>query len=71
MKTGQKLNPHTLRERLVSAGYQSVTSDRYDYVIGEQRKSADGAKLMWGEGSVPPLPPPVSPLTVPRAPAKP
>ncbi len=25
LKTGQKLNPHTLRERLVSAGYQSVS----------------------------------------------
>ncbi|ROH85942.1 transcription-repair coupling factor [Stagnimonas aquatica] len=25
LKTGQKLNPHSLRERLVSAGYQSVS----------------------------------------------
>lgn len=62
------LRPQIIRD---AAGYQSVTSDRYDYVIGEQRRSADGARLMWGEGSVPTLPPAGSPLTVPRAPAKP
>ena len=62
------LRPQIIRD---AAAYQSVTSDRYDYVIGQQRKSADGATLMWGEGAVPTLPPLGSPLTVPRAPAKP
>jgi len=62
------LRPQIIRD---AASYQSVTADRYDYVIGEQRKSADGAMLMWGEKAVPTLPPPGSPLTVPRAPAKP
>ncbi|MCX7175996.1 MAG: type II secretion system secretin GspD [Proteobacteria bacterium] len=62
------LRPQIIRD---AASYQSVTSDRYDYVIGQQRKSADGAMLMWGEGSVPILPPPGSPLTVPHAPVKP
>lgn len=62
------LRPQIIRD---AAGYQSVTSDRYDYVIGEQRKSAEGATLMWGEKGVPTLPPLGSPLTVPHAPAKP
>ncbi|MFA6310312.1 MAG: type II secretion system secretin GspD, partial [Sterolibacterium sp.] len=62
------LRPQIIRD---AAGYQSVTSDRYDYVIGEQRKSAEGATLMWGEKGVPTLPPAGSPLTVPRSPAKP
>jgi len=62
------LRPQIIRD---AAAYQSVTADRYDYVIGEQKKSADGAMLMWGEKNVPTLPPPGSPLTVPRAPAKP
>lgn len=62
------LRPQIIRD---AAAYQSVTADRYDYVIGEQHKSAEGATLMWGEKGVPTLPPPGSPLTVPRALAKP
>jgi len=62
------LRPQIIRD---AAAYQSLTTDRYDYVIGEQRRSADGAMLMLGEGQVPTLPPPGSPLTVPRAPTKP
>ena len=61
------LRPQIIRD---AAGYQNVTSDRYDYVIGEQKKSAEGAKMMLGEGALPTLPPAGSPL-VPRSTATP
>ena len=48
------LRPQIIRD---SAGYQGVTADRYDYVIGEQQKSAKDARLMSGEPPVPMLPP--------------
>ncbi len=48
------LRPQIIRD---AAGYQSLTADRYDYVIGEQRKSAAGARLMRDETAVPALPP--------------
>jgi general secretion pathway protein D len=48
------LRPQIIRD---AAGYQGVTADRYDYVIGEQQKSADDARLMPGEPPVPTLPP--------------
>lgn len=48
------LRPKIIRE---ASDYQSVTADRYDYVIGEQEKSAAKARLMAGEAAVPQLPP--------------
>jgi len=57
------LRPQIIRD---AAGYQSVTSDRYDYVIGEQKKSGESAKLMSGESALPSLPPAGTPL-VPRS----
>ena len=48
------LRPQIIRD---AAGYQGVTADRYDYVIGEQQKSANDARLMPGEPPVPTLPP--------------
>ena len=67
------LRPQIIRD---AAGYQSVTSDRYDYVIGEQKKSGEGAKMMFGEGALPTLPPAGTPLVprssmTPPAPGKP
>ena len=47
------LRPKIIRD---AAGYQGVTADRYDYVIGEQQKSAIGAQPMPGESPVPMLP---------------
>ena len=57
------LRPQIIRD---AAGYQGVTRDRYDYVIGEQKKSADGARLMPGESQVPILPVDGAP-SVPRS----
>ncbi|MEK7737615.1 MAG: hypothetical protein AAB319_07665, partial [Pseudomonadota bacterium] len=48
------LRPQIIRD---AARYQSITADRYDYVIGEQRKSAYSARLMRDETAVPVLPP--------------
>lgn len=48
------LRPQIIRD---AAGYQGVTADRYDYVIGEQQKNANDARLMPGEPPVPTLPP--------------
>jgi general secretion pathway protein D len=67
------LRPQIIRD---AAGYQNVTSDRYDYVIGEQKKSGEGAKMMFGEGALPTLPPAGTPLVprssmTPPAPGKP
>jgi general secretion pathway protein D len=47
------LRPKIIRE---ASDYQGVTADRYDYVIGEQGKSAAKARLMSGEAAVPQLP---------------
>lgn len=60
------LRPQIIRD---AAGYQSLTADRYDYVIGEQRKSAEGARLMRNETAMPALPPLGAPLgtTTPRS----
>ena len=47
------LRPQIIRD---AAGYQGVTADRYDYIIGEQLNSAKDARLMPGEQPVPMLP---------------
>jgi len=47
------LRPQIIRD---AAAYQGITADRYDYVIGEQQKSAKDARLMQGEQQVPVLP---------------
>lgn len=48
------LRPKIIRD---AAAYQGITADRYDYVIGEQRKDAKDPRLMRGEEQVPVLPP--------------
>ena len=48
------LRPQIIRD---AATYQSLTADRYNYVIGEQHKNAEGARMMGGETAVPTLPP--------------
>ena len=68
------LRPQIIRD---AARYQSITADRYDYVIGEQRKSADSARLMRDETAVPVLPPllvppgTTAPYSAPAAAAQP
>lgn len=47
------LRPTIIRDEL---GYKGITSDRYDYVIGQQRGVAERASLMNGEAPVPELP---------------
>ncbi len=47
------LRPQIIRD---AAGYQKLTDDRYDYVIGEQKKSGDGARMMQNEAPAPLLP---------------
>ena len=47
------LRPQIIRD---AAGYRKLTDDRYDYVIGEQKKSADGVRMMNGESPAPQLP---------------
>ena len=59
------LRPQIIRD---AAGYQGITADRYDYVIGEQRKSAPEARLMPGEPTVPMLPPLGTAVSRPAAP---
>lgn len=48
------LRPQIIRD---AAAYQGITADRYDYVIGEQQKSAKDARVMRGEPPAPTLPP--------------
>ena len=48
------LRPQVVRD---AAGHQGLTSDRYDYVIGEQKKTAEDAMPMRGEGAPPVMPP--------------
>ena len=47
------LRPQIIRD---TAAYQGVTADRYDYIIGEQQKSAQDSRLMPGEQPGPMLP---------------
>ena len=47
------LRPQIIRD---AAGYRKLTDDRYDYVIGEQKKAADGVRMMNGESPAPLLP---------------
>jgi general secretion pathway protein D len=57
------LRPQIIRDE---AGYQSITADRYDYVIGQQRQAGDKGALMSGEAAVPELPLRGSPTLSPR-----
>ncbi len=57
------LRPQIIRDE---AGYQSITADRYDYVIGQQRQAGDKGALMNGEAAVPELPLRGSPSLSPR-----
>ncbi len=56
------LRPTIIRD---AAGYQKITSDRYDYVMGKQQQKGEGPKI-WSEPQ-PSLPPLASPA--PAAPA--
>jgi general secretion pathway protein D len=47
------LRPQIIRD---AKGYQGLTSDRYDYVIGEQQRTGINPRLMPGEPPVPALP---------------
>src|SRR5690606_2288594 len=47
------LRPHIVRD---AAGNQKLTTDRYDYIIGEQKKAAATASLMRNEDAPPLLP---------------
>jgi len=61
------LRPQIIRDAI---GYQALTADRYGYVIGEQRKNAEGARMMRDETAAPSLPPLAAPpatLHVPSA----
>ena len=67
------LRPQIIRD---AAGYRKLTDDRYDYVIGEQKKAADGVRMMNGESPAPLLPkaaapqlPPASAVTPAATPA--
>jgi general secretion pathway protein D len=51
------LRPQIIRD---AAGYRKLTDDRYDYVIGEQKKAATGVRMMSGETPAPQLPPPAA-----------
>ena len=53
------LRPQIIRD---AVGYQTLTADRYNYVIGEQNKTAEGARLMRDEAAVPALPSLTAPL---------
>ena len=48
------LRPQVIRD---AAGYQGITADRYEYIIGEQKNGGKDGRLMQGEPSVPSLPP--------------
>jgi general secretion pathway protein D len=56
------LQPKVIRD---APAYQSLTADRYDHIIGEQRKNAQDARLMPGEP-----PPPVLPQWAEQPPAQ-
>ncbi|SMB25951.1 conserved exported protein of unknown function [Sterolibacterium denitrificans] len=47
------LRPQIVRD---AAGYRKLTGDRYDYVIGEQKKAAGSVRLMANETAPPLLP---------------
>ncbi|OGA44498.1 MAG: type II secretion system protein GspD [Betaproteobacteria bacterium RIFCSPLOWO2_12_FULL_63_13] len=47
------LRPRIIRD---ATTYQGLTADRYDYVIGEQQKNAEGTTPMPGEPPAPTLP---------------
>jgi len=47
------LRPKIIRD---AAGYRKLTDDRYDYVISEQKKAAEGVRMMEGESPAPQLP---------------
>lgn len=47
------LRPQIVRD---AAGYQKLTEDRYDYVIGEQKKAAGDVRRMANEAAPPVLP---------------
>ena len=56
--------------RTSSAG-AALTSDRYDYLIGEQQRLAPGQRLFWPDQTEPRLPPitePPAPVATPAAP---
>ena len=61
------LRPKIIRD---ASGYQNLTNDRYDYVIGQQKKSGEGIIPLWNEGVGPTLPPLGTP-TVPQSSAAP
>ena len=60
------LRPQIIRD---ARGYQGLTTDRYDYVIGEQQRTGANPRLMPGEPPVPALPaigvPPRAPAIAP------
>lgn len=67
------LRPQIVRD---AAGYRKLTEDRYDYVIGEQKKAAGSVRLMANETAPPLLPklnqalefsPAATPTATPRA----
>jgi len=62
------LRPQIIRD---ATGYQSITADRYDYIMDKQQQSAGDARLMRGEALVPQLPPLKAPLTLPAPTARP
>ena len=47
------LRPQIIRD---AAAYQGLTANRYDYILGEQRKLGENARLLPGEGQPPVLP---------------
>jgi len=52
------LRPTVIRD---AASARGLSTDRYDYVIGEQKKSTPAERLYWPDTSVPELPQPQSP----------
>jgi general secretion pathway protein D len=56
------LRPTVVRD---AAQASNLSNDRYNYVIGEQKKSVPEEKLFWGDSTAPVLPP------QPQAPATP
>jgi general secretion pathway protein D len=59
------LRPTVIRDGTQARG---LTTDRYDYVIGEQKRSAPDERLFWPDSTVPVLPP-LPPATAPSTPA--
>ena len=60
------LRPKIIRD---AATYQALTADRYDYIMGEQLKGKNNARLILGEPEIPSLPP--RSLLAPQAPQPP